>query len=494
MIYILQIIRTIFDNLGTKQLLEVSSVNKLWNYEARCVLRDRRKCVAVIDGDHPCLRAKKLNGMLGSLNVNFYNGLYIVIGRHISGVSLNRKSVEDVYGNLVTWPWKYLEVKWGMYLKQDCLLGQLILRLMCRSLTLEQLCIKDIPRGVELKAKNREQGELELPKLKILQLPDGSFHFPREDLLPGVLARAPNVEELRNIVEPDWMPLISVEKLKIVKKLRIPYMYGDAYTDNEAIRLLDIFCASEPKLSTLIAHKPLFRTGGNNNIRRMREYLDRLTSIIYSSAGTLREVKMESASMYKLGCILREKLVPPVLKTVECLTFEISEGPDFDIAHYLLKTPLAQIFPNVMTVTFTAKYPNYFSNEVEEVLFAEDEMFPFCDVTEVKFDDLRVDDQTVTELGALFPKLCFLEITWNQGSESYIPFRQIWSSLPFMEKFTIHGKLETRLKTNFDGEFCGIYPEEATLLQGENDEFLEAVHIVPPFSPITHMKGKGENI
>ena len=152
--------------------------------------------MAVIDGDHPCLRAKKLNGMLGSLNVNFYNGLYIVIGRHISGVSLNRKSVEDVYGNLVTWPWKYLEVKWGMYLKQDCLLGQLILRLMCRSLTLEQLCIKDIPRGVELKAKNREQGELELPKLKILQLPDGSFHFPREDLLPGVLARAPNVEEL----------------------------------------------------------------------------------------------------------------------------------------------------------------------------------------------------------------------------------------------------------------------------------------------------------
>ena len=57
-------------------------MNKFWNYETRCVLRDKKKCVVVIDGNSPCLTAEKLNEALGSMNVEFYNGLKINIGMY----------------------------------------------------------------------------------------------------------------------------------------------------------------------------------------------------------------------------------------------------------------------------------------------------------------------------------------------------------------------------------------------------------------------------
>ena len=126
-------------HLSTKDLLRASLVSKFWNYEARYVLRDEEKCVAVINGDRPCINAQQLDATLGSLNVKFFNGLSIFIDKQHSASSSMRGRVEDVYGNLIKMPRKYLEFKWSTKIVDDCLLGQFILRLMSRSFTVEQL-------------------------------------------------------------------------------------------------------------------------------------------------------------------------------------------------------------------------------------------------------------------------------------------------------------------------------------------------------------------
>ena len=51
-------------------------MNKLWKSEAQNVLRNERNCVAVIDGDSPCLRAREFNDMVGGLAVKFFSGMF----------------------------------------------------------------------------------------------------------------------------------------------------------------------------------------------------------------------------------------------------------------------------------------------------------------------------------------------------------------------------------------------------------------------------------
>ena len=118
--------------------------------------------------------------------------------------TIHNNTLEDVYGNLMNLPWKYLEFQWSGFMSEGCILGQFILRLMSRSLTLQQLVIKEYPIGVELKEGNRPEGELQLPNLKTIWLPARGFRQFR-DLFSTLLARAPNVQELLNFVSPYWI-------------------------------------------------------------------------------------------------------------------------------------------------------------------------------------------------------------------------------------------------------------------------------------------------
>ena len=458
-------------------------MNKLWNYEARSVLRDKRKCVAVICGERPCLRAKELNTVLGSLNVNFFNGLSIIIEYHASELSRITTIVEDVYENIMETPWKYLEFKRRPVGTESCLLGQLMLRLLSKSLTLEELVITDLPGAIQQRDTHAAGSAFELPKLRILHVPGSSMYQGGRDFLRSLLAGAPNVQELQTIVTPQWIPIIPVEKLSIIKMFFIPFLYGEHITANEAIRLLDIFCASEPKLTSLAAYRPSFR-GANAN------YYDRLASVVYSSSETLREVELDSFSVYSLSMTRRAKLFPPVLRNVENLKFEVLAGTDSNISRYFLRVPLAQMFPNVTRVKFFAVSwsRDYFRDNDE---MEQNEIFPWPAVRELQLENVVWCDERVAEIGILFPYLVSLEVIFpTVVRESHVPFRQLWSSFPLLEKLVIDGKLEIPWETNFDAAFCGIHPQEVALLRRKDDQFLKTVNIVPAFAPITHMKSK----
>ena len=120
--------------------------------------------------------------------------------------------IEEIYGNLAKMTLKYLEFDWSRYSRtEDCVLGQFLLTLMARSMTLEYLYIKDIPRAVRLEVEGgKDKQEFQLPKLKIFQHRDPLFESPRYsdenvwlNLLRIVCSRAPNLEELKSKVTAD---------------------------------------------------------------------------------------------------------------------------------------------------------------------------------------------------------------------------------------------------------------------------------------------------
>lgn len=129
---LLQVVRNILENLNVKDLLQVSRVNKLWKREARSVLRNERKCLAVIDGAISCLRASDLNDMVGALTMNFFNGLFI----RCTGSSGNYRCeaglrMEEVCGNLLNMPIKHLKIEWS-HSDSHCVLYKFMLRLLTR--------------------------------------------------------------------------------------------------------------------------------------------------------------------------------------------------------------------------------------------------------------------------------------------------------------------------------------------------------------------------
>lgn len=191
----------------------------------------------------------------------------------------------------------------------DCILGQFILRLMSRSLTLEQFIIKAMPEGLELKEENRRKGEAKLPKLRSVLVPDPfTFCRPDQELLPSLLARAQNLEELRNVLPPDDVVLLPTNALKIVKKLQIR-SYGPSFAPSreDTMRSLDLLrSSSEVNLSSIIAEGQFFSRGKN---QMMHDYFHRFISIIFSSSDTLRELKLDSWTMYRS---VRANRFPPV--------------------------------------------------------------------------------------------------------------------------------------------------------------------------------------
>ena len=123
-------------------------------------MRDKRNCGAVIGGSCPCSRGKELNDLIGSIQVNPFNGLSITIGPHACEGGILEKKIEDIYGSLLEMPVKHLTFNWSKTGNtENCPLGQLIMRLMRRSLTLEHLHIKDIPTEIKLQDENRPEGD-----------------------------------------------------------------------------------------------------------------------------------------------------------------------------------------------------------------------------------------------------------------------------------------------------------------------------------------------
>ena len=69
-----------------------------------------------------------------------------------------------------------------------------------------------------------------------------------------------------------------------------------------------------------------------------------------------------------------------------------------------------------------------------------------------------------------------------------LPLSEFFELWPDLEELLITGD-HNHLVRSYDSDFCGINDEEAELLRGKDEEFLEAVHIVPTKPSLTLMIG-----
>ena len=210
-----------------------------------------------------------------------------------------------------------------------------------------------------------------------------------------------------------------------------------------------------------------------------------LLGIIVGSSDSLQEVTLDHFAAVMLNRLTIDCLTTP---NVTKARFVMFHGKNAGIVQNLQGARLREIFANVTSVRFTSGLYKFTG---ENVLVAEANAanFPWPAVEDVDLGDLDLNEQTVTETGALFPNLRAFTVQVSYETPGCVPFQQIWSSWPALRSLTIGGKLQISRDANFDAVFCGIHAEEAEMLLEKDDEFLTAVNLVPPFPAINHLKG-----
>ena len=203
-------------------------------------------------------------------------------------------------------------------------------------------------------------------------------------------------------------------------------------------------------------------------------YLDGLISIIRSSSETLRVMEPDYRATLDLKTVSNR--LPP-LSNVKKLILNIFTAADVRIAHEFQRRPLASVFPNVTTVMFC------WSGKVQSFIAEGCQQFPWTTVTKVGIKCPAIEnlnrDGNFAQFGLLFPNACTLEISPESKFFHVLEFQQIWSSWPSLERFRFPGKMKISPSANMDASFCGISWEEAEFLRQKDEEYLEAVHIVP---------------
>ena len=484
-------LRKVFSNLSTEELLGMSLVNKFWNYEARCILRDQKKCAAVIKGEQPCSRAKELNDMLRSMAVIPFNGLDVTITKiHDCDLELCNGKIEEIYESVLKMPLNYLEFHWRKCGRREytdrCLLGHVLLTLMATSLTLEHLHIWDIPRTVRLEQEDGKE-QFHLPKLKTVTLwdPDRKNSLYDDDdndeeefwvdLLRIICDRAPNLEELKSVVDLPWIQYVAIKKVQILKNIRLPSRWPE---NGEILRLLSNFCKEGPKLHTFCAELPEGPTHG----LRMGDYWKLVFDLLCRSSGTLQKVVLDHRTVFMLRRFA-QRMQP--LVNVTSLEIYMPGRAESGISQFLLPVPLGQIFPAVQAVRV---FWGSCADTAAE--FVCRKTFPWPAVTKVKIESYELRNESVRQLAMLFPNIRSLSLPYCDDYKTGHSFRAIWSWLPLLEHLRLGIFLRGWYDENFDAEFCGIYEAEAALLRKKGDTYLKTVNIVPPFHPIHYLRGK----
>ena len=421
------------------------------------------------------MKAKEFNDMMEKSAASPFNGLSITIEE------THECNAEDVCGNLLDMPVKYLDFSWQKRPgSKICALGSFILRLLATSQSLESLNIMRAPTEVIFEQVDWPKPQAQLPKLRTLNFENQKSMgrekfegYDRANFLQ-LLARAPNLEEVQSRCPLDWLQPIPLEKMHIIRNVVLFEMNGEDIA--KIGPLWQKFLQSEPKL-----HSLSIRGRCIHNSVTKEEFRHGLVSVLHSSCDSLRRLKLDCDCMWDVR-IIAEKL--PVLRNVTELIFSATYFDPVTSLQFR-RWPLARVLPSVIAVSFwSVAFFSVWSFEAEN-----HEVYPWETVTQVKLQCWNLCAAHVADLGVMFPNTRIFEAELRDRYDDYygFPFEQVWSSLSSLERLKV--KMAISSRENFDAQFCGIYPEEAKLLQGKDQDYLRAVNIVPPFPAINHLKG-----
>ena len=452
------VLREIFKFLSVKDLLSASVVNRSWNFEARCYLRDCRDCVVKILGasDRSCHMLRRLDRDLGNMTIVPYNGLQVTLGTLHQWADY--KNVESVCENLFrAFVLKHLSVSWTSSSPDPCPGNQFIVKLFLHyGSTIEKLTLQNIDPSFDLDDSDVEGKKLWLPKLKVLELDNWDN---AQDAVQQVFEISPNLKRIAGPMCPRILRGIPDRKYNLLDQFRVCV---ESISDEQVCLQL---AENPPALRELFVDFPR-----SIQVRLLPAMLEEL---LLSSQTTLEKLTLDSGPFITLG-----QLSPsfPPLKRLKQFTLISHETTEM-LLHTLRTTDYANLLPSLEYVQLFVR-PDL-RREWEPTFGMQHGMPHPCKT--VSTLELETDGETISlaDMKNIFPNISTLRITW-EGSGADIPFEdmwRLWPSLKFLD-LTIRRGTEA-LYENFDSVFCGISTEEADDLRMHKSDHLRKMHIVP---------------
>ena len=481
--FILQILRQVLSNLTLHDLLTCSLVNKYWNYEARSILRDYRKCCIQLKTPDQCLELMNLSSRLPRMNVIPYNGLIIDVDVKEHFRCVHYPNVDTKYEFLLNYvPLRYLTVEWagGGEDMDECPILDVIDKLLLNnSCILEELKMSDPPRVLRInRSRPLMTGEITFPALKVLQLNEQFGKFDTI-LVAGMTIAAPNLKEIsglertyriRMMVPPNYYCLVKDLWLAL----------GDTETEEHFIRS---FAGAQPKLRNIM----------------IEQFVKDLSDVSRQAMKLILESSRDSLENVKVGACALIKLIRygmPPLESVKYLELYF-DGVESEAQTGALRSlDFAKYFPSLKSVCIGAERGHQSDIQNCVCILQQEQNENSTSSTCKMIDQLRL--QVSPLAGSTFEYFTniFASITsfeWVISDMLRYPnlvqvYCQLWSAWPHLESLKIfHSRLP--LEGNLDWVYCGIDPEEAQELYLQDENFLDAVNVVPIQPSIACVKG-----
>ena len=465
-------------------LIACSLVCNQWKTEARSVLRDFKKSLALID---TCGSFRRFCRDLAGMADMPYNGISFRVVKHSTSICVQKLESKD-YSSILSGrnfilkflsldlpPWGYEDE--GGNCTEKCFRVQFIPKLLqAHAHSLEGITLRRIPATLEF---NKETLDFALPKLTGMWLLDGFSqaesvsHFCPSLLFQNFLKMTINLTAINVIVNSDDLKSFPSSFRRCIKSFSI-LGHGPAPTSRLA--------RASPKLVRLdmdhYEHYP--------SIVGFKTHCEAIEKLLTSSSTTLECLQIDTstaAALYRMD-----------LEVVSKLTDLTIIGPPDHFRDRRLLVALqafnfAQIFPKVYKIQVShtnAMHPAqaYLTIPGSAQVTPEDvegSDWKRNSITELCLKNCQ-DGNCAPRLGKVFKNIKTLEA----HSMSDFP-RSLWSCFESsLEEMSLYFRL-TRSKVNFDAKFCGIHPEEARDLQKKDAEFLQNVHITPVFPSLLGM-------
>ena len=321
-----------------------------------------------------------------------------------------------------------------------------------------------------------------------LRASDSDDQSACKEIVVRLLRLAPNLKE---IFAPNvsLLAIVPEEKFKLLKKLNFRLnrtehieLLQKIAEHSSGVEELDIY--EPPTASQIEAHDYLVNDEpvDQNLRRRFENALGRLVQTCHKSLRTISIV-----GTYSLDQISHN----PLVKLRTLLVYKRYDGTPSQIWKAISSTDYARISPNlhemeiiINTLTWSEDEYCFDSGPDTYIDWPEHEdsgAVTHCSSVRKLTLGANVARINLYMIKSLLPNISHLVIRISQTWVTYNelpPVFPIWELWPHLEELVITGDYNY-LQRSYDADFCGINKEEVELLMDKDNEFLQAVHIVP---------------
>ena len=494
----------IFQYLSTSELLSTCSlVSKNWNAKVRSFIYFHRKCTPINNPEvNVCQFLENINQLCHQM---------IAQGRTVPFNRLNLRSSricpQDLQeqkneANLETaFVLKHLQafVEWYTW---DCGVHRPLSTLFShrRRSDLRSLAVGNFLRfGKILDQSGWVKPFTKLQELIIV----GDCYNPEQDvqamkdIVASLLKLAPNLAGI-TVLRSEALRLIPEEKYGLLKNLEFLLSKTEDMDifrkiANQSCHVKELFIHDPPAFN----HYTNGEIEENFDIDFRHEFKTTVQQLVQSCQNSLRSISIKG------GYLLGQLSQGPLTKLRKFKMEKRYHDTTQEFWEAIASVDYARVAPQLQEIEIVMSTWKWTSNEVHELGYDAEREWPEnsenfvihgCTTIRKLTLEVLVAKINMALLKSFLPNVTELELRVNHTAsietEGDLPdISQIFQLWPGLKQLTIAGE-QNILKRSYDPDFCGIHAEEVELLMEMDENYLQAVHIVPLRPCLCTMTGK----